>query len=257
MLSAYLRPAVRVALLADRALRVRVSPRRSEPGTLRAWRCQVCDRLNTLDATPIRRATSCPTSSWSSAPGRATRRRTASSCGATSPRRCGSPPACADRRRRRGTSCRTRSSRATGRSGATGARRPCARGCCASSPTRRRTRSAGRSRRAPREHRHERLRLAAADGDPVGDRVAAEAEAAELLDLLGRLDERDREVLACRFVAGLTEAETAATLGVPPGTVKSRTAARRSDGPGRSPSRRRWRPTMAELEQRARRRSGP
>ena len=38
------------------------------------------------------------------------------------------------------------------------------------------------------------------------------------------LDEHDREVLACRFVAGLTEAETAATLGVPLGTVKSRTA---------------------------------
>ena len=64
----------------------------------------------------------------------------------------------------------------------------------------------------------------AAGGDPVGDRVVADAEAAELLGLLGRLDERDREVLACRFVAGLSEAETAATLGVPAGTVKSRTA---------------------------------
>ena len=65
---------------------------------------------------------------------------------------------------------------------------------------------------------------ATADGDPVGDRVAAQVEAADVLGLLGRLDERDREVLACRFVAGLSEAETAATLGVPAGTVKSRTA---------------------------------
>jgi len=82
----------------------------------------------------------------------------------------------------------------------------------------------GRSRRQRREHRHERLRLVAADSDPVGDRVAAEAEAADLLDLLAGLDEHDREVLACRFVAGLNEADTAATLDVPLGTVKSRTA---------------------------------
>jgi RNA polymerase sigma-70 factor (ECF subfamily) len=82
----------------------------------------------------------------------------------------------------------------------------------------------GRSRRRLREQRHERLRLVAAEADPVGDRVAADTEAATVLGLLGRLDERDREVLACRFVAGLGEAETAATLDVPLGTVKSRTA---------------------------------
>jgi RNA polymerase sigma-70 factor (ECF subfamily) len=82
----------------------------------------------------------------------------------------------------------------------------------------------GRGRRRRREDRHERLRLVTADVDPVGDRVAAEAEAAELFDLLARLHEHDREVLACRFVAGLSEAETAAALDVPPGTVKSRTA---------------------------------
>ena len=81
----------------------------------------------------------------------------------------------------------------------------------------------GRSRRRRREDRHERLRPGAG-GDPVGERVVAAAEAADVLDLLDRLDERDREVLACRFVAGLGEAETAATLGVPVGTVKSRTA---------------------------------
>ena len=82
----------------------------------------------------------------------------------------------------------------------------------------------GRSRRHRREHHHERLRLVAAESDPVGERVAAEAEAADLLDLLASLDEHDREVLACRFVAGLNEADTAATLDVPLGTVKSRTA---------------------------------
>jgi RNA polymerase sigma-70 factor (ECF subfamily) len=35
---------------------------------------------------------------------------------------------------------------------------------------------------------------------------------------------RDREVLVCRFLLDLSEAETAVTLDVPKGTVKSRTA---------------------------------
>ena len=61
-------------------------------------------------------------------------------------------------------------------------------------------------------------------GDPVGDAVAGDDEARALLALLGRLDERDRAVLACRFVAGLSERETAVALDVPVGTVKSRTA---------------------------------
>jgi RNA polymerase sigma factor (sigma-70 family) len=45
---------------------------------------------------------------------------------------------------------------------------------------------------------------------------------AELLAALNRLDERDREALACRYLLDLSEAETAAALGVRPGTVKSR-----------------------------------
>ena len=61
-------------------------------------------------------------------------------------------------------------------------------------------------------------------GDPVGDAVAGDEEAREILALLGRLDERDRAVLSCRFVAGLSERETAVALDLPAGTVKSRTA---------------------------------
>jgi len=45
-----------------------------------------------------------------------------------------------------------------------------------------------------------------------------------LLDALDELSERDRLVLGCRFLLGLSEAETAAALDCPPGTVKSRTA---------------------------------
>ena len=44
----------------------------------------------------------------------------------------------------------------------------------------------------------------------------------ELVAALNRLDERDREALACRYFLDLSEAETAAALGVRPGTVKSR-----------------------------------
>jgi RNA polymerase sigma-70 factor (ECF subfamily) len=45
-----------------------------------------------------------------------------------------------------------------------------------------------------------------------------------LLDALAGLDEADRDVLGLRFLAGLSERETAAALGVRPGTVKSRTS---------------------------------
>jgi RNA polymerase sigma factor (sigma-70 family) len=43
-----------------------------------------------------------------------------------------------------------------------------------------------------------------------------------LLEALGRLGERDRVVIGCRYLLELSEAETAAALGVRPGTVKSR-----------------------------------
>lgn len=45
-----------------------------------------------------------------------------------------------------------------------------------------------------------------------------------LLEALSSLPEPARMVLVCRFLLELSEAETAAVLGVKPGTVKSRTA---------------------------------
>ena len=44
----------------------------------------------------------------------------------------------------------------------------------------------------------------------------------QLIEALNRLGEQDREAIACRYFLDLSEAETAAALGVRPGTVKSR-----------------------------------
>jgi len=80
---------------------------------------------------------------------------------------------------------------------------------------------ARRDRRDLRYETGERaLRIAGAPGVPSVDRH----EQRRLLAALASLPERDREVLAHRFVAGLSEHETAAVLGVAVGTVKSRTA---------------------------------
>jgi RNA polymerase sigma-70 factor (ECF subfamily) len=46
----------------------------------------------------------------------------------------------------------------------------------------------------------------------------------ELLAAVGRLDERDQDVLTCRYFLELSEEETSQVLGVRRGTVKSRTA---------------------------------
>jgi RNA polymerase sigma-70 factor (ECF subfamily) len=53
--------------------------------------------------------------------------------------------------------------------------------------------------------------------------IASESRGA-LLEALSRLRPDDRLVLGCRYLLELSEAETAAALGVPAGTVKSRTA---------------------------------
>ena len=70
------------------------------------------------------------------------------------------------------------------------------------------------------------LRAAAADSggaapSPEATLVRAE-ERESLLAAVGELREEDRLVIACRYFLDLSEEETAATLGWPRGTVKSR-----------------------------------
>jgi RNA polymerase sigma-70 factor (ECF subfamily) len=87
------------------------------------------------------------------------------------------------------------------------------------------TRNLHRSRR-----RREALTLSAAALDEpaaIGpDEPAAAAVAADrrahLVAALAALDDRDRDVLVCRYLLDLSEAETADALGWPLGTVKSR-----------------------------------
>lgn len=76
------------------------------------------------------------------------------------------------------------------------------------------------------------LRAAAASGEgpsgatvpgPEGAVIAAETRA-ELLAAISSLRDDDREILGARYLLELSEAETAETLGLPRGTVKSRTS---------------------------------
>ena len=63
------------------------------------------------------------------------------------------------------------------------------------------------------------------DAAPSPEAALLDTEARqELLDAIGRLREEERLVLACRYFLDLSEAETAAALGVRLGTVKSRHA---------------------------------
>jgi len=79
-----------------------------------------------------------------------------------------------------------------------------------------------RARRDARVERQIRMRV---DDAPTTDDVVLTTVAAEqLVDAVGRLSADDRHVIACRYFAGLNEAETASALGVARGTVKSRTA---------------------------------
>ena len=73
------------------------------------------------------------------------------------------------------------------------------------------------------------LRAAAADPashvEPGPERAVIAAETrAELLRAVGLLRDDDREILGARFMLELSEAEAAETLGLPRGTVKSRTS---------------------------------
>jgi RNA polymerase sigma-70 factor (ECF subfamily) len=54
--------------------------------------------------------------------------------------------------------------------------------------------------------------------------VMAAEQRSELLAALAALRDDDREVLGARYLLDLSEAETAETLGIPRGTVKSRTS---------------------------------
>jgi RNA polymerase sigma factor (sigma-70 family) len=82
-----------------------------------------------------------------------------------------------------------------------------------------------------RRGRQERLSLRLAN-DPVSGGAAPSPETTVLtgverrtiLDAVGALPDRYRDVITHRYLLGLTEAETSATLGIPVGTVKSRTA---------------------------------
>lgn len=58
---------------------------------------------------------------------------------------------------------------------------------------------------------------------PETEVIAAETRRT-LLAALDRLRDEDREVIGARFLLELSEAETAETLGLRPGTVKSRTS---------------------------------
>lgn len=80
----------------------------------------------------------------------------------------------------------------------------------------------GRDRRHRRDERYGSWVVAAAP-DPETSALDSD-EARGLGSALGRLGTRDRQVLAYRYFAGLSEVETAQAVGVPIGTVKSRTA---------------------------------
>ena len=89
---------------------------------------------------------------------------------------------------------------------------------------RNRRRSAGRRERLA-------VRAEAGSVGPSGsttsspeDEALASDRRRRLAAAIDTLAERDREVIACRWFAGLSEAETARVLACRPGTVKSRTS---------------------------------
>ena len=81
------------------------------------------------------------------------------------------------------------------------------------------------ARRRERMLQRARAQLTLDAAEPSTEDLAQEAdERRRLLAELEGMPEPARLVLSCRFLLGLSEAETAAVLGVPAGTVKSRAA---------------------------------
>jgi len=84
-----------------------------------------------------------------------------------------------------------------------------------------------RNRRRARGRRAALTPRAAVEPGANGEDPEAAALASErrerLLSAVERLSDDDRDVLACRYLLELSEEETAAALGIPRGTVKSRT----------------------------------
>jgi RNA polymerase sigma-70 factor (ECF subfamily) len=87
---------------------------------------------------------------------------------------------------------------------------------------RNRRRAAGR--RAGYELRFATDRAIATPGPSPESTALAAATQQTLRAALAELPRRERDVVACRYVVGLSEGETAAALGLPKGTVKSRAA---------------------------------
>ena len=81
-----------------------------------------------------------------------------------------------------------------------------------------------RVRSARRRNRYETLAAVdSADAVPSAEAAAvADDERRRLLAAVEGLPERERMIVACRYLLELTEAETAAIAGIPRGTVKSR-----------------------------------
>ena len=88
---------------------------------------------------------------------------------------------------------------------------------------RNRRRSAGRREGLALRAAGEERTSAGAAPSPESALLAGELRG-DLVAALNRLREDDRLVLACRYLLDLSEAETAAALGVRHGTVKSRTS---------------------------------
>lgn len=83
--------------------------------------------------------------------------------------------------------------------------------------------------RSARRREHLALRLAAdsvsGDAAPSPEtEVMSREERGRVLEAVDSLPGRYRNVIAARFLVGLSEAETAGMLGIPAGTVKSRTS---------------------------------